>query len=79
MPLTPDQIARAIELASALLSEAPGFPDGPRDAAALDVLAAAIADRDVILQADVLERIREAWERAGATPPKKLARLEPPR
>lgn len=63
---TPDDIARALEFAAALLGEARQFPAGPRDAAALDVLAAAIADRRVLIQADVLEEIRNAWQRAGA-------------
>lgn len=70
---TPADLAAAIEYAAALLGEARQFPTGPRDAAALDVLAAALADRRVTIPPDVWEAIRSASERAGTGPDRSTA------
>jgi len=61
-----DDLCTALQFAAALLSEAREFPHGPRDAAGIEVLAAAIADGRVVLPADVLTDIRAAMGARGA-------------
>lgn len=73
-----DDLCTALQFAAALLSEAPEFPEGPRDAAAIEALAAAIADGRVVIPADVLADIRAAMERprGAATARAAVALLE---